>query len=127
MAKQPYPFRHAQHACNAGCNILAYAMANNRYRLDSPASPQLRKTILQCEQRRLRISGLIKKFGLIAVEYFAKRLRQNITKMFFALLDHLAEHRMRLVKLTAHLLVLGALASKQQRYPRTACDTSVKP
>ena len=49
---------------HAGRHVLADAVAEHRRRLDAPGPPQLGERVLQREQRRLRVGGLVEGRGL---------------------------------------------------------------
>ena len=86
---QLQPIFQAEHSRHARGHIFAHAVSQHRRRLDPPGFPELAKRVLQREQRRLRIGGLMQQRArrLVREHNLQQRLIQMRRQQFRAMVQ----------------------------------------
>ncbi len=114
---QPHGVLQREQPADRGGDDLADAVADQDARLDAPAEPELRGGVLQGEQRRLRVAGLVDHLGVLggAQDEVLHRPADGLREQPVAGVQVLPEDRVRVVQRAAHSRVLGALPGEEQR------------
>ncbi|VWD35678.1 hypothetical protein BLA50215_05004 [Burkholderia lata] len=110
---QPQAVFRREDAGRASRRVLAHAVAHHGVGHHTERRQQRAERVLQREQRRLAVAGLVNVLAL-GRQHLEQRLVEQRIGHRAAAVDGVAEHRIRVVQTAAHTGVLRALASEQE-------------
>ena len=105
----------AEDARDARRDIFANAVTENSMRLDAPRTPGLREGILEGEERRLGVLGLMN-VVVVGEKNFEQGTIDDWVENFCAFIERGAEDGLRFVKRASHASVLRALPCEEKCY-----------